>query len=76
MTMLSFLQKIVKPVFGSYEKEEFKKFLRMGLVFALIIGIYWTVRTLKNTIFITLVGAPAICKNRFTIIFVAGHYDL
>jgi len=41
--------------FGTFEKEEFKKFLRMGLIFALIIGIYWTLRPLKDSIFIQLV---------------------
>lgn len=41
--------------FGTFEKEEFKKFLHMGLIFALIIGIYWTLRPLKDSIFIQLV---------------------
>lgn len=41
--------------FGTFEKEEFKKFLRMGLIFALIIGIYWTLRPLKDSLFIQLV---------------------
>ncbi len=55
--MISFLQKIVKPIFGQFEQEEFKKFLRMGAVFAFIIGSYWTLRPLKKAIFCTLVGA-------------------
>ncbi len=54
---LSFLQTIVKPIFGQFEQEEFKKFLRMGAVFSLIIGSYWTLRPLKKAIFCTLVGA-------------------
>jgi len=58
MTTLSFLQTIARPIFGTFEKEEFKKFLRMGLIFSFIIGSYWTIRTLKNALFITLVGAP------------------
>ncbi|MGI4850382.1 MAG: Npt1/Npt2 family nucleotide transporter [Janthinobacterium lividum] len=41
--------------FGTFEKEEFKKFLRMGLIFALIIGIYWTLKSLKDSIFMQLV---------------------
>ena len=57
MTMLSLLQTIVRPVFGSFETEEFKKFLRMGFIFSIIIGSYWTIRTLKNALFMTLVGA-------------------
>ena len=57
MTILSFIQKIIRPVFGTFETEECKKFLRMGLIFAFIIGSYWTIRTLKNALFMTLVGA-------------------
>jgi AAA family ATP:ADP antiporter len=55
--MISYLQKIIKPIFGEFEQEEFKKFLRMGAVFAFIIGSYWTLRPLKKAIFCTLVGA-------------------
>src|SRR6266478_3637308 len=57
MTMLSVFQTIAKPIFGTFEKEEFKKFLRMGLIFAFIIGSYWTLRTLKGALFSTLIGA-------------------
>ena len=53
--MLHFFQWICRFNFGVFEKEEFKKFLRMGLIFALIIGIYWTLRPLKDSIFIQLV---------------------
>lgn len=57
---LSFLQKLAKPIFGHFGPEEFKKFLRMGAIFAFIIGSYWTLRPLKNAIFCTLVGAAQI----------------
>ncbi len=53
--VLSFFQKICRFNFGNFEREEFKKFLRMGLIFALIIGVYWTLRPLKDAIFIHLV---------------------
>src|SRR3954467_4096583 len=53
--MLSFFQWICKFNFGNFDREEFKKFLRMGLIFALIIGVYWTLRPLKDSIFIQLV---------------------
>jgi len=52
---LRFFQWICRFNFGIFEKEEFKKFLRMGLIFALIIGVYWTLRPLKDAIFIQLV---------------------
>ena len=54
--VLRFFQWICRFNFGNFEKEEFKKFLRMGLIFALIIGVYWTLRPLKDAIFVQLVG--------------------
>ncbi len=53
--LIQFFQWICRFNFGNFEKEEFKKFLRMGLIFALIIGVYWTLRPLKDAIFIQLV---------------------
>src|ERR1700733_13527277 len=53
--ILRFFQWICRFNFGNFEKEEFKKFLRMGLIFALIIGAYWTLRPLKDAVFIQLV---------------------
>lgn len=53
--VLSFFQRICRFNFGNFEKEEFKKFLRLGIIFALIIGVYWTLRPLKDAIFIQLV---------------------
>lgn len=54
--ILHFFQKLCQFNFGNFELEEFKKFLRMGLIFALIIGVYWTLRPLKDSLFIQLVG--------------------
>lgn len=53
--LLVLFQKICRYNFGDFEREEFKKFLRMGLIFGLIIGVYWTLRPLKDSIFILLV---------------------
>lgn len=58
--IISALQFLVRPIFGQFEREEFKKFLRMGITFSFIIGAYWTIRTLKNSIFIALVGSSAL----------------
>lgn len=52
---LDFFQWLCRFNFGNFEREEFKKFLRMGIIFALIIGVYWTLRPLKDAIFIQLV---------------------
>lgn len=54
--VLSFFQKICRFNFGDFEREEFKKFIKMGVIFALIIGVYWTLRPLKDSIFVQLVG--------------------
>lgn len=54
--LISLLQTITKPMFGSFEREEFKKFLRMGLALTFILGSYWVLRTLKNTLFCELAG--------------------
>ncbi len=53
--MLDFLMGICRFNFGTFAKTEFQKFLRMGGIFALIIGVYWTLRPLKDAIFIQLV---------------------
>ncbi|MBA3815470.1 MAG: hypothetical protein H0X29_02930 [Parachlamydiaceae bacterium] len=53
--ILQFFQWICRFNFGDFDREEFKKFLRMGLIFALIIGVYWTLRPLKDAVFIQLV---------------------
>ncbi len=53
--ILHFFQLICRFNFGIFDREEFKKFLRLGLIFALIIGVYWTLRPLKDAIFIQLV---------------------
>ena len=55
--ILSFFQSICRFNFGNFEREEFKKFLRMGVIFALIIGVYWTLRPLKDAVFIQLVSS-------------------
>lgn len=53
--ILRFFQWVCRFNFGYFEREEFKKFLRMGIIFALIIGVYWTLRPLKDAVFIQLV---------------------
>ncbi len=54
------LQWVCRFLFGDFDREEFKKFLRMGLIFALIIGVYWTLRPLKDSVFVALVGQTQI----------------
>lgn len=42
--------------FGDFSREELKKFLLLGIIFALIIGIYWTLRPMKDALFQDIVG--------------------
>lgn len=53
--MVKFLMRICKLNFGEFEENEFKKFMRMGLIMSMIIGIYWTIGPLK-TPYLELVG--------------------
>jgi AAA family ATP:ADP antiporter len=58
--MLNLLRKLCKFNFGDFEEQEFRKFLRMGMIFMIIIGCYWTLRPLKDAVFIQFVGGPYI----------------
>lgn len=49
---LSFL----KRWFGDFTRDEFNKYAFLGVIFACILGVYWTLRALKEPIFNALVG--------------------
>jgi len=55
--VLDVLIKLCRLNFGAFERAEFKKFFRMGLIFCIMMGVYWTLKPLKDSIFIQLVGA-------------------
>ncbi|MBA3751189.1 hypothetical protein H0X06_00085 [Candidatus Dependentiae bacterium] len=46
----------LRVLFGDFDAEELKKFLLLGLIFGLIIGIYWTLRPMKDALFQDIVG--------------------
>ncbi len=50
------LRKLLRPIFGDFDPDELTKFLLLGLIFGLIIGIYWTLRPLKDALFQDIVG--------------------
>jgi AAA family ATP:ADP antiporter len=58
--MVKVLMRLCKFNFGEFEEQEFRKFLRMGMIFMLIIGFYWSLRPLKDSIFIQLVDKLAL----------------
>lgn len=47
----------LKAWFGDFKKEELKKFLKLGTIFAFVIGTYWTLRPLKDSIFSSMAHA-------------------
>ena len=46
---------LLKVWFGNFDKQELKKYLFLGLIFAFIIGTYWTLRPMKDAFFGSLV---------------------
>lgn len=56
--MLAWLarNKFFRAWFGEFTLEELKKFLRLGVIFALVIGTYWTLRPLKDSFFMSAAG--------------------
>lgn len=55
--MVGFLKRMATAIWGKFEsKEEVKKFGFLAFIFGILIGIYWTLRPLKDSIFGTIVG--------------------
>ena len=78
ITMVKFLMSLCKPSFGEFEKREFLKFLRLGVILMTILGTYWMMKPLKDSIFTQLVGADAIPYAKtvsvfFIIVLVAAY---
>jgi len=49
---------IARSLWGKFEsREELKKFLFLAFIFFIIIGVYWSLRPLKDSIFMTMVGS-------------------
>ncbi len=46
---------LLKKWYGDFTKEELIKYVSLGVIFSLLIGIYWTLRPLKDSIFGSLV---------------------
>ncbi len=49
-------RRLLEPIFGKFERDEFIKFVLLGLLFCLIIGTYWALRSLKDPLFQDIVG--------------------
>ncbi|MBT3456104.1 hypothetical protein HN446_03515 [bacterium] len=51
------LRSLLQKWFGPFTKDELKKYILLGIVFAFIIGTYWTLKPLKEAIFGSIVGS-------------------
>jgi AAA family ATP:ADP antiporter len=49
--------KFLRAWFGDFSKEELIKFLLLGTIFTFLIGAYWTLRPLKDSILTSMCGA-------------------
>lgn len=47
---------ILKKWFGDFTASELRRYVSLGIIFAFIVGIYWTMRPLKDSIFGSVVG--------------------
>jgi AAA family ATP:ADP antiporter len=48
--------KLCKFNFGEFEEQEFRKFIKLGFILFILVGIYWTAKSLRDANFIQLVG--------------------
>ncbi len=49
--------RLASALWGKFEStDELKKFLKLAVIFGLIIGVYWTLRPIKDSIFMSVVG--------------------
>jgi len=54
------LKRIASAWFGHFDRQELKKFIFLGVIFGLIIGIYWVLKPVKHSVFMSMVGAKKI----------------
>lgn len=54
------LKRIAREWFGDFDRQELKKFIFLGVIFGFIIGIYWVLKPVKNSVFMSMVGAKKI----------------
>lgn len=65
------LKRITTMLWGEFEsKEEVTKFAILALMFGLIIGIYWTMRPIKDSVFMSIVGGKYLWMAKILSLFV------
>lgn len=62
---------IARFLWGKFESvEEFKKFSWLASIFFLIIGVYWSLRPIKDSVFNAIVGGDLLPKAKIASLFV------
>lgn len=65
------LKRITQAIWGKFEsREEVQKFVILALMFCLIIGIYWTLRPIKDSAFMAIVGGKWLWMAKICSLFV------
>jgi len=64
VSFFNMIVSLLKKWYGDFSKEELKKYLFLGFIFALIIGVYWTLRPMKDTIFCNMIIGFSKCAGR------------
>lgn len=64
-------KRIAQTLWGKFEsREEVQKFGMLAAMFGLIIGIYWTMRPIKDSIFMSVVGGDYLWMAKIVSLFV------
>ena len=64
-------RRLVSMVWGSFDStQELKKFLKLAGIFGLIIGIYWIIHPVKDSVFLSVVGKQYLWMVKIVSLFV------
>jgi ATP:ADP antiporter, AAA family len=63
------ITRLLKALYGDFTKDELRKFLFLGVIFAFVIGVYWTLRPLKDSIFMSMVHSDYIGRAKIISVF-------
>ena len=62
--------RFAKIWFGDFSKAELKKFCLLGITYGIIIGVYWTLRVVKDSAFMCMVGKSYIAYAKIASLFI------
>ncbi len=63
-------KRIAQAIWGKFEsREEVQKFVLLALTFGLVIGIYWTIRPIKDSAFMFIVGGQYLYMAKILSLF-------